>query len=280
MPIGSSHGFRLLDLGKRILFAIDFLTGWIDRSTGLSTAKVFEIPNLGFEVRIPSINRTIPGWFVPPDGPPSASVLLFHGIGDRGFYWRRAQQRLAQAGISSLIFHYPGYEGNGAAITPQNMETDARSAYAWLRAQIPEPMPLFLFGFSLGSGLAAQVAQSLTPPPAGLILSEAFTTLRQGARRAARPAAFLGNLLPDIWQTRSNVAALNMPLFIVHSSGDALFPASMAEELFAAACAGGTHAELQILSGYPHDAVYCAVPEDYWSAVLDFIARTSHPNAG
>jgi hypothetical protein len=49
----------------------------------------------------------------------------------------------------------------------------------------------------------------------------------------------------------------------------------MAEDLYTAARNSGTSAELSIFPGYAHDAPFRSVPEDYWSAIVDFIARTS-----
>lgn len=117
------------------------------------------------------------------------------------------------------------------------------------------------------------------PLPSGLILCEAFTTLREAAKRAARPVNPLGYLMPDVWKTRTTVAALRLSLLIIHSSADSLFPASMAEELYVAAQQGSVSAELLVFSGYRHDAVYRTVPDDYWIAILDFIARTSRSSS-
>jgi hypothetical protein len=49
----------------------------------------------------------------------------------------------------------------------------------------------------------------------------------------------------------------------------------MAQEIAAAAQAGGCQTELKILADHRHNAPYLNVPEDYWSAILNFIARTS-----
>ena len=278
MPISPSHRFRiLLDFAKRIIFAVDRIPFRIQlpyRQTGQPRFYLL-VPEIGAPVQIPSAARLLAGWFVLPERHPHAAVLLFHGIGDRIVYWRRAQQRLAQSGVASLVFHYSGYPGSSGTTTPENLTNDAHASYGWIRDRLPVGTPVFLLGFSLGSGLATQVAADLRPLPAGLILSEAFSTLRQAARRIARPASFLANLLPDVWQTRETVRTLSMPLLVVHSTGDALFPISMAEDIYAAAKAVGALAELRVFNGYRHNAPYLSVPEDYWSAILDFIARTS-----
>ncbi len=275
MSIADSFRFQLLDVGKRFIYAIDGVAPCLDRLTGKATAKTVFVPDIGYPVEFGSGTRAVTGWFVASRGTPVASVLLLHGIGDRAYYWRRAQERLAEAGISSLIFDLAGYGGNHGSTTPANMEADARAAYGLLVGKASPRTPILLLGFSLGSGLAAQVAGKLTPRPAGLVLSEAFTTLREAAKRAARPASILGYMLPNLWKTRENVAHLGLPLLLIHSSGDKLFPVSMAEDLLAAARRGGTEAELRILHGYGHDAPYRLVPEDYWATVIAFITRVT-----
>jgi fermentation-respiration switch protein FrsA (DUF1100 family) len=278
MPIASALRFRLLlGLAKRIIFAVDeipFPTTLPYRQTG-QPRLYLSAPEIGASVQVGAGGHFLAGWFVTPDAPMQAAVLLFHGIGDRLVYWRRAQQRLAQSGIASLVFHYSGYPGSGGTATPEHLAGDAHPAYAWIRDRIPAGTPVFLFGFSLGSGLATQVAADLRPSPAGLILSEAFSTLRQAARRIAWPLGFLANLLPDVWKSSEAIRNLPMPLLIVHSTGDALFPVSMAEDIYRAAAASGVQVQLQVLEGHRHNAPYLAVPEDYWAAIVDFIAPTS-----
>ena len=272
MPIAYSLRFKILDLGRRLILARDWIAVSVGRLTGERRPDLFEA---GVEARIPAGLRAFNGRFVAQEGELIASVLIFHGIGDSTRSWRGVQARLAMAGVSSLIFEYPGYGRNTAEPTQRNMEGDARFAYAWLVTQIPEMTPIFLFGFSLGSGLSSAVASSLRPVPSGLILSEAFTTLREAAKRAAWPVSPLGYLLPDVWKTRETVADLKMPLYVIHSSGDRLFPTSMAEAIYAAAKEGGAEVAMEVFAGYPHDTVYRQVPEPYWEAILGFITRIS-----
>jgi len=274
MPITSALRFRiLLDLAKQIIFAVDkipFQLQLLMRKTGHPRIVV---PEIGQAVDIPAGTGHIAGWFVTPGRPMEAVVLLFHGIGDRIAYWRRAQHRLAESGVGSLVFHYSGYPGSSGSTTPENLDADAHAAYAWLLSHVPPGTPIFLLGFSLGSGLAAHIAAHINPPPAGLILCEAFTSLRDAARRITRPFSFLGNLLPDVWQTRENVCHIELPILVVHSTGDALFPVSMAQAIHSAAQSSGRQVDLEILTGHAHNAPYLNVPEDYWAAILRFIMR-------
>jgi fermentation-respiration switch protein FrsA (DUF1100 family) len=279
MPIGSSVTFRiLLDVVKHAIYIMDG-SRQISRRIGRNCFRSrnrhpIATPQIGVSVEIPSGTQRLEAWIVHPEGVCFGSVLLCHGIGDRIPYWRRVQERLAKDGICSLVFHYSGYGRSGSSTTPANLANDLVAAYAWLLNQIPD-VPGFVIGFSLGSGLAADTVGSLKPPPAGLILCEAFPTLRAAARRMGRALGFLAVLLPDIWHTRSQVARLRIPILIVHSTGDTLFPVSMAEEIFAASMQGGGDAELRVFEAYPHNAPYLWVPEDYWAAIVDFIGRST-----
>jgi alpha-beta hydrolase superfamily lysophospholipase len=280
MHISPSQRFRLLlDLGKRIIFLVDGTLARIAKagSWWAPHRSTVATPQAGAAMTILSGDRTLEGWFVAPANPPRAALLLLHGIGDRIAYWRAAQHRLAASGITSLIFHYAGYGASQGQTIPEHLEPDVHAAYATLRSLIPAPTPLYVLGFSLGSGLAAQVASSLQPPPSGIILAEAFPTLRLAAKRVVRGIPFIANLFPDVWKTRQNVARLTIPLLIIHSTGDTLFPIAMAEDIYAAARAGGAPADLAVFHGYRHNAPYLSVPEDYWSAIVDFISRTSSP---
>jgi alpha-beta hydrolase superfamily lysophospholipase len=283
MSTASALRFRLLlGLAKHLIFAVDripFPITLLYRQT-VQPRLYLSVPEVGAAVQFPAGAHLLAGWFVAPTVPVQTAILLFHGIGDRLVYWRRAQQRLARSGIASLVFHYSGYPGSSGSTTPDHLANDALAAYGSLRERIPAGTLVFLLGFSLGSGLATEVAADLQPPPAGLILCEAFSTLRQAARRIARPAGFLANLLPDVWKSCQTVRNLPIPLLIVHSTGDALFPVSMAEEIHRAAEASGVRVELRVLEGHRHNAPYLTVPEDYWAEIVRFIqavASTSIP---
>ena len=217
-------------------------------------------------------NRSLKAVLATP-ATPSAAILLFHGIGDRLTYWQSAQSLLLENNIASLIFHYSGYGRSTGATTPRNLHQDAHAAYSTLISLLPEPVPVHLLGFSLGTGIAADVAPHLSPPPAGLILCQPFTSLRLAAATIV-PAA-LSSLLPNIWQTHRTIADISLPLLLVHGDADELFPISMAQQIESAAKTRSKHSvELIQPKGFTHNELYARPTLAYWQPIIDFVRRT------
>ena len=269
MPFFPDQRFRILiSMAKNAIQARDdFL---IARRCGYLPALQTQVHQ---SITITQHNRSLETVFATP-AKPSAAILLFHGIGDRLTYWQSAQRLLLDHNIASLVFHYSGYGKSTGATTPRNLDQDAHAAYAALLAHLPESVPIHLLGFSLGTGIAADAALHLSPPPAGLILCQAFTSLRLAAASVA-PAA-LSTLLPDIWQTHRTIADISLPLLLVHGDADELFPTSMAQQIESAAKIRSRHSvELVQPTGFTHNEPYARPTLAYWQPIIDFVQRTS-----
>jgi alpha-beta hydrolase superfamily lysophospholipase len=264
---GSSVFAFFVTASRHLLRVADGLILWCD---SFFPGRAMQIPLIGEGFVLASGTRSLAAWQVSADQPRGA-LLLCHGIGDQKEYWRSAQQYLQAQRITSVIFHYSGYAGSEGTTTPGNLEADVRAAYTWLRDRTPPDLPVFVLGFSMGTGVLAEVAPTLQPPPAGVILCQAYTGFRQAAARVVWPLTPLARLMPDIWRTSSNVRLLRLPLLIVHGVSDPLFPVSMAEELHHSAVAAGVDARLALIPGCSHNSVYRNVPPAYWAAILTFL---------
>jgi len=210
-----------------------------------------------------------------PAQPPVALVLICHGIGERFYFWREVQHLLASAGIGSLVFHYPGYGRSTGSFTPENVDAHARAAYEYLHGRAPEA-PIFVFGTSLGTAVAAHMIAGLKPAPAGLILAQGFTTLREAAKavlRVVRAPTAVHRLLPDVWRNTHALAETRCSVLIVHGTADELFPVVMGEELFRCAqLRSDCRQALLTPAGFEHsDPMLGSKVEAYWQPVLEFI---------
>ncbi len=92
----------------------------------------------------------------PINSPVRATVFICHGIGETVENWLPVQRMLASRGVASLVFDYAGYGRSTGFFSSSRAENDAIAAFDWLR-QVAPTAPIWLLGFSLGSGIAASV---------------------------------------------------------------------------------------------------------------------------
>jgi fermentation-respiration switch protein FrsA (DUF1100 family) len=178
-------------------------------------------------------------WLLPAEEP--RGLLVFcHGnggsIGDRiddGAALRRL-------GLTTLLFDYRGYGGNGGSLSEEGTYLDAEAAYDFLAASsaklLPpaKPLPILAFGESLGGAIAIELARRRKL--AGLVTESTFTSI-------ADMGAELYPFLPVRWLLRiryasvDKVADVKCPWLLLHSRADDIVPYAHGERLLAAATA-------------------------------------------
>lgn len=245
----------VVSLISRVLFCRDALTG---RRRRLREGFCFEAER----VTIASGPRRLAAVHVVA-GAEAPVVLICHGIGERVEYWAEAQRVLCGLGCSSLVFDYSGYGASTGRIRALHCEEDAVAAHRYLVAK--GARSIFLLGFSLGTGVAASVVRGLAVD--GMILCEGFSSLRAAARAVGLPRGLV-RCGPDLWQVVRAVAEVEVPVLVLHSTGDELFPVVMAEQVVAAC---GRMGELVVVEGLAHNAPIFAPNEVYWGPVARWV---------
>src|SRR6266568_1481134 len=217
--------------------------------------------------------HTLDSVFVSPVQPPTAVLLICHGIGEVVENWQAAQQLLALHGVASLVFDYSGFGKSGRGVDWRACEDDAVSAFSFLQTLVPGA-PITLLGFSMGSGIAGSILDRIAP--ARLILCSAFTSFRDAACVLGLPRAF-ARVLPPIWSANETLSNCSVPVLIVHCERDRAFPVRMAREL-ASLC--GPKAELVIVPEQAHNEAFYDPKLSYWHYVLDHIASDGSHSPG
>jgi alpha/beta superfamily hydrolase len=197
--------------------------------------------------------------------------MLCHGIGETVEHWNAVQALLQDHGIGSLVFNYSGYGKSTGRVRAEHCDQDLITAYAELRRRVGPETPVFVLGYSLGSGIAAQGAGALHPPVTGLFLCEAFDSFREAACVAGMPR-LLTRMIPDVWVTVATMKGVQMPVWVIHSDGDELFPLDMPQRI-TKAC--GRWGELIVVKGLAHNEAYLTATEVYWRPVMDRMLRSS-----
>jgi pimeloyl-ACP methyl ester carboxylesterase len=249
---------------SRILVLKDRYNGSYDKACGVSYRE-------DERLTIQSGDRRLDAIFVSA-GNFAPAVLICHGIGEIIEYWGQAQRLLQLLGVSSLVFDYSGYGRSAGLPSTENCEEDAIAAGQELYRRTGAP--IFLLGFSLGTGISASIASRIPDVPiAGLILCEGYSSLREAATSVGC-TPWLASEVPDTWQTEQRVAELTVPVLVVHSDADDLFPVSMARRV-AAACNG--RGELIVIPGVTHNQPIFLPTRDYWGCVADWMRRDAQP---
>jgi hypothetical protein len=147
--------------------------------------------------------------------------------------WLGVQRLLADQGVASLVFDYAGYGRSSGNICWEQCEADAIASFRALKALQPDT-PVSILGFSLGSGIAAAVLDRISPTH--LVLCSSFTSFQAATCCAGLPRRLLF-LAPPIWNTEESLCRYSLPVLVLHSEQDRLFPTHMALTL-ASSCQG------------------------------------------
>ncbi|KAF0845114.1 hypothetical protein FNL39_109143 [Nocardia caishijiensis] len=208
------------------------------------------------------------GWFVRAERP-RAHILYAHGnagtIGDRV----SIIALLVAAGFDVLAFDYRGFGHSTGAPGEQGTYLDARAARSALLEQPGvDPARVLYLGKSLGGGVLLELAGEQSP--AGMVLMSTFSGMRDAARSVY---PFLpAPLIPDAYPNLRRIAALRVPVLMMHGEHDELLPLRHAERLYAAA---NEPKELIVVPGAGHNDVIDALGPRWprliarWSEFLD-----------
>ncbi len=199
-------------------------------------------------------------------------VVYFHGNGEViGSHFDLARD-LARHGFGTLLVEYRGY-GRSRATGPSTEEglyADASAALDHLLAEGIGPERVALWGFSLGTGVASEMARR--GRGARLVLEAPYTSIPAlgGHLYPWIPARWV---LGDRFDTASKAPLVRIPTLLVHGDGDRVIPTAMParlRQLF-------PNVQLVEIAGGGH-ALLAADDGDWlWHTLVDFIERGNSP---
>jgi len=207
-------------------------------------------------------------WYRPPEAADQPLLVLLQGnaghIGDRLF----KIAPFLRAGWGVLLVGYRGYGGNLGRPTETGLYADARAALGFLAESGIAPGRWVLYGESLGSGVAVQMAQEVEA--GALVLEAPFTSLADMAQRRFPyfPSRWL---VLDRFDSIAKIGALQLPVLVIHGERDMVTPATFGRRLFDAA---REPKELRIFPEAGHVDLY-----DHGAdrAVIEFVEKAMRP---
>jgi pimeloyl-ACP methyl ester carboxylesterase len=205
---------------------------------------------------------------VSADLPPGSNgvIVIFHGnagsAADR-FYYVGVLQRL---GYRVVLYEYPGYGARPGEMSENVFVSDGLRA---ARAAVTEfGGPLYLWGESLGCGIASAVAAGMEPAAAGVILVMPWDTLPNIAQDVywALPTKLL---VRDRYDNINNLRDFKGPIAVVMAGRDDVIPNKRTLNLYESLPEGR---RLWTLESAGHNDWPLVVGEGWWREVMDFAA--------
>src|SRR5687767_8580814 len=218
----------------------------------------------------------------PPEGTSAAIGMLiaFHGNADLATWqidWAREIARRANWCV--MLAEYRGYGGLLGAPDYEGVRRDARATWDVACEMVASSRPLVVFGHSLGSAIAVELATELIDQgaaalPVMLLLQSPFTSAREMARIVStRPVHALWNLIARVhYDTREKLARLALPVWIAHGERDWLVPVAMGRELHETCRLPG---QLLLVSDAGHNDVDQRGATTYWQWMIDALAAAA-----
>ena len=179
--------------------------------------------------------------------PGAPLAVSFHGNGESAAQNLWMADVLNDAAIDVFLVEYRGYGGMPGRPSEEGFYADAEAALAWLRAEGFARERTVLVGRSIGTGVATEMAKR--GYGAKLVLVSPFSSVDALAVKMMGP--LVGKLVWDHFDNATKIAALDMPVVVIHGTEDDLIPYAMGEQLAKSAKRGrlvpierGTHNEL------------------------------------
>lgn len=160
------------------------------------------------------------------------TIALFHGNGGNVAHWADRVDDLTGLGYGVVLVEYRGYGGNPGSPTEQGLYLDARATLATMAARGVPASRVILFGESLGTGVAVQMA--LEGRGIALALAAPYTSVAEAAGYHY-PWLPTNYLVKDRYDSLSKIKSITMPVFIIHGNLDQTIPFALGMRLAEAA---------------------------------------------
>uniref|UniRef100_A0A3B5AB88 Abhydrolase domain containing 12 n=1 Tax=Stegastes partitus TaxID=144197 RepID=A0A3B5AB88_9TELE len=159
-------------------------------------------------------------------------------------------QVLSSLGYHVVTFDYRGWGDSDGSPSEGAMTSDALFIYDWLKSRLNEQLPVYIWGHSLGTGVATNLVRRLSDrgsPPDALILESPFTNIREEAR--SHPFSMVYRYLPGFdwffldaitannirFASDENVNHISCPVLILHAEDDGVVPFHLGKKLYSLA---------------------------------------------
>lgn len=203
------------------------------------------------------------GWWIHARG--ERALLFFHGnAGNVADRLDRAGILCTRLGLDVFLVDYRGYGGSQGSPSEEGLYRDARAIHGAATARGFRPEDIVVFGESLGSAVAIQLA--LDRPSGAVVLETPFLSL---AAMAREHYPFVPTfLLRSRYDNAAKIPAVVPPKLFLVAERDEIVPPEHGRRLFEVAKEPKT---LFVIPGAGHNDTYLTGGEAYWREWAGFL---------
>lgn len=175
------------------------------------------------------------------------TVLLFHGNAGAVHHRAYRVRELQAAGYGIFMLGYPGYGGSSGMPTEASLLEAAQLAYDYLREGGIGSGDIVLWGESIGTGVAVQLAAMVD---AKALVLEAPMSSAVDVAREHYPLLVARYFMADTFLSVDYIDRIGMPVLVMHGDRDRIIPLRLGEKLVEHAVEPKT---LVVLEGAGHN---------------------------
>lgn len=157
------------------------------------------------------------------------TIVYFHGNGAGLIDRAQRMEKYQVLGFGFFIAAYRSYAGSSGSPSEPALIADAHLAYDYVRNHGVKPKHIVVFGESLGTAVATQLAASVKV--GAVVLESPFTSaVEVGALQY--PYLPVRYLMKDQYHTDELIGQVKEPVLVVHGGQDTIVPLSMGKRIF------------------------------------------------
>jgi uncharacterized protein len=243
-----------------------------------ATFKGLQTQDVVFDLEVnnptdPNTSDRVRMWWLPHADVKAPTLLYLHGTFRNLYHNHRKMEALRAAGFAVLAVEYRGW-GDSSRITPSEATIYADANVAWreLVKRQPHPGKRVIFGHSMGTGVAVELASNkhVGADYGGLILEASFTRLPDVAKAVGMLGTMASWFATQEFNSLAKISKVDVPILMLHGSADRTVPVALGQRLFEAAPRGAHWVEFVQGS---HSGLDLEAPERYQQAVQSLIQQ-------
>ena len=181
------------------------------------------------------------------------TIMMSHGNGESLASINDYAYAFNNLGYNLMAWDYAGYGQSSDCWFSQNdLLADAENAYQWLAKQ-EKPAKIFIFGYSVGTGIALSIAAHHQQNVVFLVAG--YDSLANVAKDNISPLVPIRLLARYPIETAPLISQIRQPIYLIHGTEDKLIRPARAQALVDAS-RGKAHIEWVQGAGHTDDALF------------------------